>query len=78
MPGLFRTMQGDYAAFAARDGVLPMPEGYTAERQINANGFNASVRPKLLRALPWLLALIAVPLGWGIWRRRRKRALRRR
>jgi arylsulfatase/uncharacterized sulfatase len=76
MPGLFRTMQGDYAAFAARDGVLPMPAGYTAERQINANGFNTSVRPKLLRALPWLLALLVVPIGWSIWRRRRKRALR--
>ena len=75
MPALFATMQADYAAFAARDGVLPMPAGYTAERQINANGFNRSVRPKLLRALPWLLVLIALPVGWALWRRRRRARL---
>ncbi|MDB5704527.1 MAG: arylsulfatase [Sphingomonas bacterium] len=77
MPGLFRTMQADYAAYAARDRVLPMPAGYTAEQQITTNGFNNSVRPKLLRALPWVLALVLLPFGWGAWRRRRKAAPRR-
>jgi arylsulfatase A-like enzyme len=76
MSGLFRTMQADYAAFAARDRVLPMPAGYTAEQQINTNGFNTSVRPKLFQALPWVLAAIAIPIAWVAWRRRRKRALR--
>ena len=73
MPGLFATMQGDYAAFAARDQVLPMPAGYTAEQQINTNGFNKSVRPKLVRGAALLLALAAM-VGGAIWWRWRKRA----
>jgi arylsulfatase/uncharacterized sulfatase len=72
MPGLFRTMQADYAAFAARDQVLPMPAGYTAEQQINDNAFRAVVRPKLLRALPWLMGVVAV-MACAIWWRRRRR-----
>ena len=75
MPVLRRTMQADFARFAARDGVLPMPAGYTAEAQINANGFNKIIRPKLVRAIPWVLALLALATGAMLWRRRRRRRI---
>ena len=72
MPALFKALQADYAAFTKRDQVLPMPAGYTAEAQINRNGFNRSVRPKLLNALAMLLALGALVTG-AVWLRRRMR-----
>jgi len=73
MPTLFAALQRDYAAFAKRDQVLPMPAGYTAEAQINRSGFNKSLRPKLLKALAVLLALgVVVGVVW--WRRRRRLA----
>jgi arylsulfatase A-like enzyme len=71
MPTLFAALQRDYAAFASRDQVLPMPAGYTAEAQINRNGFNKSVRPKLLKALAVMLALGALVTGAVWWRRKR-------
>lgn len=73
MPGLFRTMQADYAAFAARDQVLPMPAGYTAAQQINDTAFDSTVKPKLLRALAGLVVL-AVILTGALWWRQRGRA----
>ncbi|CUS46882.1 Arylsulfatase [hydrothermal vent metagenome] len=72
MPALFKALQADYAAFASRDRVLPMPAGYTAEAQINRNGFNRSVRPKLLRGLAVLLVLGVLVAGAVRWRRKRK------
>lgn len=74
MPSLFAALQRDYAAFASRDQVLPMPAGYTAEAQINRSGFNKSARPKLLKALAVLLALGALVTGAVWWRRRRRPA----
>jgi arylsulfatase/uncharacterized sulfatase len=72
MPTLFAALQRDYAAFAKRDQVLPMPAGYTAEAQINRNGFNKNVRPKLLQLLAGLLALGALVTGIVSWRRRKR------
>jgi len=74
MPGLFRTMQADYAAFAARDRVLPMPAGYTAAQQINDTGFRSTVKPKLLRGLAGLVALAALLTGARLWWRRQERS----
>ncbi|MEO6215433.1 MAG: arylsulfatase [Sphingomonas sp.] len=70
MPGLFRTMQAEYAAFAARDGVLPMPAGYTAAQQINDTAFNSTVKPKLLR---WLAGLATIVIAAFVWLRFRWR-----
>jgi len=74
MPGLFRTMQADYAAFAARDRVLPMPAGYAAAQQINDTGFRSTVKPKLLRGLAGLVALAALLTGARLWWRRQERS----
>ncbi|WP_052216026.1 arylsulfatase [Sphingomonas sp. ERG5] len=76
-PVRFQAMQADYRAFAARDQVLPMPAGYTADKQINDNAFHNTALPKLKRAAPMIILLLAAIGGglfWGIrsWRRHRR------
>jgi arylsulfatase A-like enzyme len=72
MPERFAAMMADYRAYADANGVLDMPPGYTADDQINENAFTNNMKPRLMRAAPWVLggviALIAL-LFW--WRRRR-------
>ncbi|GAA0308149.1 arylsulfatase AtsA [Sphingomonas oligophenolica] len=72
MPALFRTMQADYAAFAARDQVLPMPAGYTAAQQINDNAMHTVLVPKLTRGLAVLVVLVALLAGARRWWRRKR------
>jgi arylsulfatase A-like enzyme len=69
-PARFIGMRRDYAAFAQRDQVLPMPAGYTADQQISDNAF----RYWLPRVLPAMLGGAAALLAGGIvlWRRRRR------
>ena len=76
MPVLFAAMQADYAAYAERDAVLPMPDGYTADQQIADNAFNNFMQPKLLRAAPFVAAIIVTLFGLVYWWRRRRRARR--
>ena len=70
-PALFAAMQADYAAYAARDGVLAMPEGYTADAQINANAFNSIMKPKLIWLGLWFAGVLAFLAG-ALWLRRRR------
>jgi arylsulfatase A-like enzyme len=71
-PSVFATMQADYAAFAKADQVLPMPDGYTADDQINKNAF-AQTAPRLIgRAALAVGCVAALALLWSR-RRRRKR-----
>ena len=75
-PARFRLMRSDYAAFARRDGVLPMPAGYTADAQINANAFHRLTMrwwPVVLACGMFVLALT----GALVWGRRRKRVITR-
>jgi arylsulfatase/uncharacterized sulfatase len=76
-PARFIAMQRDYAAFARRDRVLPMPEGYTADQQISDNALHHQWLPKLI---PIALGLaLLVFLGGGVlWRYRRHRATKTR
>lgn len=73
-PVRFAQMQADYAAFAKADGVLPMPEGYSAPKQISANALRTLLVPRLLAALPYLAGLggMLVVLVWSVRRRRRQ------
>ncbi|MEO1656337.1 MAG: arylsulfatase [Pseudomonadota bacterium] len=58
MPGLFVSMMSDYEAYTEEFGVLPLPEGYSAAKQLVINGFQQS-----LKKYWWmLLALLFVPL----------------
>ena len=75
MPERFAAMQADYAAWASANGVLEMPQGYTADEQINENAFNNLMKPRLLRAASWAAAFVALLAGLFFWRRRRRKAL---
>jgi arylsulfatase/uncharacterized sulfatase len=70
-PARFADMQKDYVAFAKANKVLPMPEGYTAPKQIFANAMRTLLFPRLLRLWPMgvLLLMTAAAVIW--WRRRR-------
>jgi len=70
-PARFAAMQNDYVAFAKANNVLPMPEGYTAPKQIFANALRTLLIPRLLKLWP-LGALLAVAIAAAIWWRRRR------
>lgn len=72
-PDRLARMQAAYADFAARDGVLDMPPGYSADAQINAYAFENNMKPRLIRAVPWVAGLALLIIGI-VWRRRRRRA----
>jgi len=69
-PGRLKLMLADYAAYEARVGVAPVPEGYDMQRQLAAN--------VLARQAPTLLAAAGIALlamaGAGVllWRRLRR------
>ncbi|WP_426168396.1 arylsulfatase [Sandarakinorhabdus sp. DWP1-3-1] len=72
-PDVFRSMQANYADFAARDQVLPMPAGYQAPRQIEANALDELLVPRLLRLMPWVVGVLGLFVGGAVaWRRREK------
>jgi arylsulfatase A-like enzyme len=70
-PQRFAAMQRDYAAFAKANNVLPMPDGYTAPKQIFANALRNLLIPRLLALWPAGLLLVMVIATMIWWRRRR-------
>jgi len=75
-PRAFQTMQSDFAAFAKRDQVLPMPPGYTAPKQVETNGMRDRLWPQLRALAVWVAGGLGLLIG-GIaaFRRRRKLAV---
>lgn len=69
----FAAMQADYEAYAKANGVLPMPEGYSAPKQIFANAMRTLLVPRLLASLPYLAGLGTLIGGAVWWLRRRRR-----
>ena len=58
-------LRSEYDAYAARVGVLEMPEGYDSARQIFLN-----MRAKVVANYPWIYAIpvaLLLLLGWGGW-----------
>ena len=70
----FAEMQVQYADYAKADRVLPMPDGYTAPKQIRDNAIKELLVPRLLKLAPYALAILIAIGGLMMWRRRRKRA----
>jgi len=70
-PARFAAMQKDYVAFAKVNKVLPMPEGYTAPKQIFTNAMRTLLVPRLLQLWP-LGALLGIAIATAIWWRRRR------
>lgn len=66
-------MQADYARFAAANGVLDMPDGYTAPDQIFENAIRNLLLPRLLRIAPWVAALLFGFAALFVWRRQQRR-----
>lgn len=54
-PDDFAALKAGYAAYAARNGVLEMPEGYAAERQVGVN-----TMARQIVQYGWVLALAAL------------------
>lgn len=72
LPARFAQMQADYTTFAKTEGVLAMPAGYSAPKQIQANALASLLVPRLAAlALPALGILLLLALLWR-WRRRFK------
>lgn len=73
-PARYAAMQEDYAAFAKANGVLPMPEGYTAPKQIFENAVDTLLVPRLLAAAPYLAGIAGLLAALVVWVRRRRKA----
>jgi len=73
MPGVFKAMQADYAAYAQANGVLPMPEGYEPIRQVHTNALVNVYVPRFKGPALVLLAVLAALAVAAVYVRRRKR-----
>ena len=77
MPDLFEAMLADYDAYAARSGVLALPDGYQAERQVRHNAIarQLSFHAGALIAIgAGVFASLSLLIFWLLRRRKRKRA----
>jgi arylsulfatase/uncharacterized sulfatase len=73
-PARFKAMQADYADYARREQVLPMPPGYRAPKQVQDNALRELLIPRLLRLAPIPVGVVAAVIGFVWWRRRRRRS----
>ena len=76
MPDLFEAMLADYETYAAHSGVLALPDGYQAERQVRLNAMarQLSFHAGALIAIgAAVLALLGLLIFWLLRRRMRKR-----
>lgn len=72
---LFNTLQADYAEYARRNGVLPVPEGFDLKKTALRYALHHYLLPKLRNAAPWALGgLLLAVVGVSWWRRRRRLA----
>lgn len=72
-PELAAKLMGDYRAYAARVGVLPLPPGYSSFRQLKINVIERQLH---FYAWPLMIAAVAVAalIALAVARRRRRRA----
>lgn len=71
-PELFQKMLSEYAEYEKKVGVIRMPEGYSAEGEVEKRAIKAMSKnlwPKILVALAGIIGIIS----FFVWRKRRKR-----
>lgn len=75
MPDVFAAMRADYARYAQEHGVLPMPDGYSPQRQVLINSFRHYWLPAYgpMAAVSGVV-LVGAIAGLALWRRRSKAA----
>jgi arylsulfatase/uncharacterized sulfatase len=73
-PALYAAMLADYRAYADKNGVLEMPEGYRSDAQINlyAERRNGPLVRTIIGGLTAVALGAVLLIGW-LWRRRRAR-----
>ncbi|KAF0183589.1 MAG: arylsulfatase [Hyphomonadaceae bacterium] len=64
-PQRVTAMLAKYDEFAKAEKVLPMPAGYSAPKQIQANAVKELLIPRLLALWPYILGIIAILIGLG-------------
>ncbi len=70
-PAALQSLLADYAAYEARVGVAPMPEGYTTNRQLLSNALRR--QGQFLGLGVGIAVVLAVcAIGALVWRRRRR------
>jgi arylsulfatase A-like enzyme len=69
-PDLFQKMLSEYQAYEKSIGVIEMPAGYSAEREVNKKSMIALLKS----AMPFFLVLLLGVVGLFMWRRRRLKA----
>jgi arylsulfatase/uncharacterized sulfatase len=72
MPERYAAMQRDYEAYAREDGVLPMPAGYSSDRQIMRSALVNTLLPSVAKFLAALIGIIVASIvAWRLIRQRR-------
>ena len=68
-PALFQKMLSKYQAYEKAVGVIKMPEGYYAEREVTKKSLVVMLKP----FLPVLLVILVATMSFIVWRKRSKR-----
>lgn len=69
MPEHFQSMLDAYAAYAADNGVLPVPANYVQQTQVALNGLRERSGPKILLAILTMLVLLPFLIAYRRLRR---------
>jgi arylsulfatase/uncharacterized sulfatase len=73
LPAEFAAMQADYAAYAQKNGVLPMPDYYSPQRQVFINSVKNYWIPLYgKQMLAGLLVFVGGIAALVVWRKRRR------
>jgi len=75
LPDVVASLSADYAAYAQRNQVLPIPPGFDLQKAGLRYALNHYLRPKLLATLPYLVAatvFLAILVAVRVRRKRRR------